>query len=81
MKFNGSDHGIVSKSMQVSKEPSIGIVGLSLQELNEAGEARPCQGSRRSAYGDATSCRKQTEDGLKLFNNDGMMGDKNLNRF
>lgn len=40
--------------MQVSKEPSIGIIGLSLQELNEAEEARPCQGSRRSAYGDAT---------------------------
>lgn len=25
------------------------------------------------------SCRNQTEDGLKLFNTDGMMGDKNLN--
>ena len=63
MRFNGSDHGIVSKSMQVSKEPSIGIVGLSLQELNEAGEARPCQGSRRSAYGDATrAANKQKTD-------------------
>jgi len=24
---------------------------------------------------------QSTEDGLKLFNTDGMMGDKNLNRF